>query len=57
MTLEDSLAKLKVKIEGSMPQENVAIMHKATKDLESSGIDEGILKVGDKAPTFFAYTL
>ena len=52
MTLEESLAKLKVKIEGSMPQENVAIMHQATKDLEASGIGEGILKVGDKAPEF-----
>ncbi len=52
MTLEDSLAKLKNKIEGNMPQENVAIMHQATKDLETSGIREGILKIGDKAPEF-----
>lgn len=52
MTLEESLAKLKAKIEGSMPQENVAIMHQATKDLETSGIGESILKVGDKAPEF-----
>jgi len=52
MTLVESLAKLKAKIEGSMPQENVAIMHQATKDLETSGIGEGILKVGDIAPEF-----
>lgn len=52
MTLEDSLAKLKEKIEGSMPPENVAIMHQATKELEVSGIGKGILKVGDKAPEF-----
>ena len=52
MTLQDSLDKLKAKIEGSMPVENVAIMHQATRDLEASGIGEGILKVGDKAPEF-----
>ena len=52
MTLEDSLAKLKVKIEGSMPQENISIMHQATKDLQATGIGEGILKIGDKAPEF-----
>ncbi|GAB5564801.1 MAG: peroxiredoxin-like family protein [Winogradskyella sp.] len=52
MTLQDSLDKLKAKIEGSMPAENVAIMHQATRDLEDSGIGEGILKVGDKAPVF-----
>ena len=52
MALEDSLAKLKVKIEGSMPPKHVAIMHQATADLEASGIGEGILNVGDKAPEF-----
>ncbi|NRB59787.1 MAG: AhpC/TSA family protein [Winogradskyella sp.] len=52
MTLQDSLDKLKAKIEGSMPAENVAIMHQTTRDLENSGIGEGILKVGDKAPIF-----
>ncbi len=52
MTLQDSLNKLKAKIESSMPAENVAIMHQATRDLEASGIGEGILKVGDKAPEF-----
>ncbi|MGV6831625.1 MAG: peroxiredoxin-like family protein [bacterium] len=50
--LQDSLDKLKVRIEGSMPPESVAIMHQATKDLENSGIGNGILKAGDKAPEF-----
>lgn len=52
MTLEQTLAKLKAKIEGSMPAETVNIMHQATRDLEASGIGSGILKVGDKAPEF-----
>lgn len=50
--LQQSLDKLKAKIESSMPAEAVAIMHQATKDLENSGIAEKILKVGDKAPEF-----
>lgn len=52
MTLEESLAKLKAKIEGSMPKEFVDIMHQSTRDLEASGIGNGILKVGEKAPEF-----
>jgi peroxiredoxin len=52
MTLQDSLDRLKVKIEGSMPPQIVNIMHQATADLEATGIGEGILKVGDKAPEF-----
>ncbi|CAL2101648.1 Peroxiredoxin [Tenacibaculum sp. 190130A14a] len=50
--LQKSLDKLKLKIEGGMAPESVAIMHQATKDLEASGVVNGILKVGDKAPEF-----
>jgi len=52
MTLQEKLDKLKVKIESNLPPKAVKIMHQATKDLEDSGIGEGILKVGDKAPEF-----
>ncbi|NLR94337.1 peroxiredoxin-like family protein [Flammeovirga agarivorans] len=52
MELQKSLDRLKAKIEGGMPEEYVKIMHQATKDLEDSGIGEGILKVGEKAPIF-----
>ncbi|NQZ78722.1 MAG: AhpC/TSA family protein [Ekhidna sp.] len=52
MTLQDSLDKLKAKIEGSMPKEFVDIMHSSTKQLEDSGIGEGVLKIGDQAPSF-----
>lgn len=50
--LQQSLDKIKARIEGQMPSEAVATMHQATKDLENSGIAEKILKVGDKAPEF-----
>ncbi|NME69652.1 peroxiredoxin-like family protein [Flammeovirga aprica] len=52
MELQESLSRLKEKIEGGMPAEFVEIMHQATRDLEASGIGDGILKAGDKAPTF-----
>ncbi|MEM0939933.1 MAG: hypothetical protein AAF600_12470 [Bacteroidota bacterium] len=52
MNLQESLDKLKVKIEGRKPSEYVEIMHGSTRDLEASGLGKGILKVGDKAPYF-----
>jgi peroxiredoxin len=52
MNLQDSLNRLKTKIEGSMPAEFVDIMHQSTADLEATGISENILKVGHKAPDF-----
>jgi len=52
MDLQESLDNLKEKIEGKMPSEFVEIMHSSTKQLEDSGIGEGILKAGDKAPSF-----
>lgn len=52
MSLQESLDKLKMKIEGNMPKEFVDIIHSSTKHLEDSGIGEGVLKVGDQAPSF-----
>ncbi|KXX70669.1 peroxiredoxin-like family protein [Flammeovirga sp. SJP92] len=52
MELQESLSRLKEKIEGGMPPEFVKIMHQATRDLEASGIGDGILKAGDEAPAF-----
>lgn len=52
MTLQESLDKIKVRIESSLPKETVSIMHQATKDLENTGIGNSILKTGDKAPEF-----
>lgn len=52
MTLQESLDKIKVRIESSLPKDAVSIMHQATKELENSGIGSAILKTGDKAPEF-----
>ncbi|WKK86248.2 peroxiredoxin-like family protein [Marivirga arenosa] len=52
MTLQERLDKIKVKIESSLPQETVAIMHQGNADLEATGISNNVLKVGDLAPTF-----
>lgn len=52
MTLQESLDKIKTRLESSLPQEAVKIMHQATRDLEDSGIGNSILKVGDIAPEF-----
>lgn len=51
-TLQQSLDKLKERIEGRMPPQNVEIMHQATRNLIDSGIGEGVLKEGDQAPAF-----
>lgn len=50
MTLQESLDKIKIRIESSLSPETVAIMHQATADLENSGITQGIVKEGDIAP-------
>jgi len=52
MTFQSKLQQLAEKIEGSMPAENVRIMHKATDELRQSGIQEKVLKVGDTFPAF-----
>ena len=52
MKLQDSLAKLKLRIEGNMPSDHLRIMHQATRDLEASDLASRILKVGDSAPLF-----
>ncbi|MCR9249402.1 MAG: AhpC/TSA family protein [bacterium] len=52
MELQQSLDKLKERIEGSMPANYVDIMHDSTRKLEASGIGDRILKVGDQAPSF-----
>ncbi|TYA74035.1 peroxiredoxin-like family protein [Seonamhaeicola marinus] len=52
MILQDSLDKLREKIEGRLPKSQVDIMHQATRELETSGIGMSVLKVGSKAPEF-----
>ncbi len=52
MELQQSLDKLKERIEGNMPTNFVEIMHDSTRKLEASGIGDRILKAGDQAPSF-----
>jgi peroxiredoxin len=52
MTFPERLIKLKQKIESGLPAAAITIMHDATKALQETGIEEAILKVGEKAPEF-----
>jgi peroxiredoxin len=52
MTFQERLAKLKETIESGLSQEAIDIMHNATKTLQETGIEDTILKVGEKAPEF-----
>jgi cytochrome oxidase Cu insertion factor (SCO1/SenC/PrrC family) len=52
MSLQKKLSAMKKGVEAQAPQEAVEIIHRATADLESSGILERTVKVGDQAPDF-----
>jgi len=52
MSLQLQLNELKIKSEAGIPEEKRAIMHRATKDLEQSGLIDLVPKAGDKAPDF-----
>ena len=52
MTLQEKLNNLKANFEKSAPKEAIEIMHRATNDLSSSGILDGVVKTGDTAPEF-----
>ena len=52
MNFQQQLEKIKQRIEGKMPASYLDIMHRATKELQESGIQEQVLKVGEKAPEF-----
>ncbi len=52
MSLQDELNALKAKSETRIPAEILVVMHRATEDLEKSGLKDKVLKVGDRAPDF-----
>ena len=52
MALQQKLDALKKGFEAQAPKEAVKIMHRATEDLNKSGILDGTVKVGDQAPDF-----
>ena len=51
-TFQERLANRKKKIEGNLAPQYLKIMHAATRNLENSGIQKKVLKVGDHFPTF-----
>jgi hypothetical protein len=52
MALQDELNALKTKSEARIPAEKLAVIHRATEDLEKSGLKDRVLKAGDRAPDF-----
>ncbi|MFZ0930082.1 MAG: hypothetical protein WAN11_15865 [Syntrophobacteraceae bacterium] len=52
MTLQKKLDVLKAKYETITPAEKLAVMHRATEELEKSGLKDKVPKVGDRAPDF-----
>lgn len=52
MSLEEKLAQLRDASAKKIPEEKRAIMGGAVKDLMSSGIMDGVIKVGDTLPPF-----
>jgi hypothetical protein len=52
MTLKDELNALKAKYDTVIPVEKQAVMHRATEELEKSGLINRVPKVGNKAPDF-----
>jgi hypothetical protein len=52
MSLDEKLAAVRDASAKRIPQERLAIMHRATEDLRSSGILDKVIKPGSKAPDF-----
>ncbi|MEM6833825.1 MAG: peroxiredoxin-like family protein [Sphingomonadales bacterium] len=52
MGLQDTLNAFKAEFEKKVPEEALAVMHGATRDLRNSGILNGAVKVGDRLPAF-----
>ena len=52
MTLQERLDAYKADFVKKVPEDALAVMHRATADLQNSGIIERAVKVGDVAPDF-----
>lgn len=52
MSLQDKLDAQRQELESAAPKEAVEIMHKATQELEQSGILNRVKARGDTAPDF-----
>ncbi len=52
MTFQERLAEKKKKVEGNLSPSYVKIMHRATQELQRSGLERKVLKAGDALPPF-----
>ncbi len=52
MSLQEQLNAMKEKSEARIPTEALEVMHRATEELEKSGILDQVPKAGDRAPDF-----
>ncbi|WP_299459309.1 peroxiredoxin-like family protein [uncultured Microscilla sp.] len=52
MNFQQRLQSIKERIEGNLPADYLKVMHGATEDLKQSGIQEKVLKPGQKMPAF-----
>jgi hypothetical protein len=52
MTLATTLEAIREASAKRVPADKAAIMHQATEELRSSGIMDGVIKVGDALPPF-----
>ena len=52
MKLQDRLDAFRKEMESQIPKEALGIMHRATEELQNSGILDRTVKVRDKAPDF-----
>lgn len=52
MTLQEELNALKATSESRIAPEKLAVMHRATEELEKSGLKDKVPKAGYRAPDF-----
>ncbi len=52
MRLQNKLDEMRTQFEANAPPEALAVMHRATEDLNRSGIMDRVLAKGDTAPEF-----
>ena len=52
MSLEEQLATIREGAAKRIPADSLAVMHRATEQLQQSGLAEQVLGVGDRLPAF-----
>jgi hypothetical protein len=52
MSLAETLAAIRDASAKRIPAERAAVMHRATEELRTSGIMDGVIKIGDRLPAF-----